>query len=329
MREAQIKAFLTKAGWADADRHALAGDASARRYERLSIGNLRAVLMDAPPPDEDVSAFVKVTGFLRNLGLSAPQIHASDASNGFLLLEDLGDDLFAQVCNATPGEETRLYKNAVDLLGELHKTPAPPPINLPPYDDTVYHREAKLVCDWYLDNPSPAVRSAFTAALDAALAKLSDAPKVVVLRDYHAENLIDLPDRQGTARVGLLDYQDALIGHPAYDLVSLLEDARRDTSTTLQEAMIEHYLDLSGADPQSFRRDYAILGAQRNLKIIGIFGRLCVRDGKDRYLDMIPRVAAHLARDVSHPALGEMKTWINDHLPAPRDAVLAAIRRRR
>lgn len=326
-REERMLAFLEDIGWAQASRAPLAGDASARRYLRLEGPDGRAVLMDAPPAKgEDIRPFTAVTRWLRAQGLSAPGILGEDPEQGFLLLEDLGDDLYARHVHAQPSAETDLYARATDLL--VHLADLGPAPMLPPYDHAVLRREADLFTEWWLPHATEAgagwLAEDFTALMDAALPPVMDIRQVTVLRDYHAENLLWLPDRPGLAAVGLLDYQDALAGHPAYDLMSLLEDARRDTTPELREAMIASYLAARPVlDAETFRRDYAILAAQRNLKIIGIFARLARRDGKPRYLELIPRVWGHLLRDLSHPELVELDHWVRAHAPEPTSDVLA------
>jgi aminoglycoside/choline kinase family phosphotransferase len=330
-RQAQIAQFLKSAGWQDAVRASLAGDASARRYDRLTRLEppFAAVLMDAPPErGEDIKPFLNIAHFLLNAGFSAPRIYAQNEQHGLILMEDLGDALFARVCAKSNGLEPTLYAAAVDALTALHATPPPP--DLQPYSLDVYEREACLLTDWYLpavtgNATSTTLRAEFVALIREACAALTDDQTICVLRDYHAENLLWLPDRKGHARVGQLDFQDALLGHPAYDLVSLLEDARRDTSDDLQTSMIARYLTASNLDPAAFRQAYATLGAQRNLKIIGIFVRLCQRDGKTGYVDLIPHVWAHLQKDLRHPALHALKAFMDRHVPAPEPAVLAQI----
>ena len=337
-RAAVIADFVAAAGWADATIEPLAGDASNRRYLRLvqtGRGGRTAVLMDAPPErGEDVRPFLAVTKWLRARGLAAPEPLAAEIDAGLLLLEDMGDDLFVRHIARHPTSEAALYAAAVDLLAGLASAPPPPRIGsgraaveLLPYDRTVLGREAALFTEWWL--PAVAAASRGMAADYAGLVAEATAPvaaarEVLVLRDYHAENLLWLPGRAGDARVGLLDYQDALAGHAAYDLVSLLEDARRDTSAELREAMIRRYLAARPElDAAAFRAAYAILGAQRNLKIIGIFARLARRDGTPRYLGLIPRVWQHLQRDLAHPALGRLAAWVGRHAPAPEPDVLA------
>lgn len=340
-REAEIARFLGTAGWrADAARP-LAGDASNRRYLRLGPdrGRPAAVLMDAPPErGEDVRPFVAVTHWLRRHGISAPAISAADTARGFLLLEDLGDDLYTRLLAAAPERETELYAAAVDLLAAMAANPVPAMLGpadcrvaLPPYDAAVLVREAALIREWWLpaatgtDLP-PDLAAEFDALVAEATATVEPARDVVVLRDYHADNLIWLPGRAGCARVGLLDYQDALAGHAAYDLMSLLEDARRDTPVALQQAMTARYLDRRPElAAEAFRAAYSALGAQRNLKIVGIFARLAVRDAKPRYLDLIPRVWGHLLRDLSHPGLAPLAAWVARHVPPPEPATLARV----
>ena len=330
-RQELIEKFLTGAGWQAAVRAPLAGDASNRRYERLDHAEFGAgVLMDAPPEKgEDVRPFAAITDLLRGAGLSAPRILASDPEHGFLLLEDLGDDLLVRVCARQPSLETSLYEACVDLLANFH-TQVSPPENLKPYDLDTYLREVALVTDWYLPGatghaPEEDTVKTYLNLLKDICNPLAKTRTAIVLRDYHAENLLWLPDRKGDAKIGLLDYQDALAGHPAYDLVSLLEDARRDTSPALQEAMLARYIAASTCEENDFRRAYATLGAQRNLKILGIFARLCRRDGKPAYLAHMPRVWAHLMHDLEHPALADLKAWVLANMPAPDAGIQARI----
>ncbi len=340
-RDAKLAAFLGTAGWPRQTARPLAGDASNRRYLRLDPepGRQAAVVMDAPlEKGEDVRPFLAITHWLRQHGFSAPAIAAADTARGFLLLEDLGDDLYTRLLARAPEREAELYRVAVDLLAELAAIPAPATLGpedcrvvLPPYDAAVLAREAALVREWWLpaasgDAPSPELAAEFDGLVAQATAAVEPVRDVLVLRDYHADNLIWLPQRAGIARVGLLDYQDALAGHAAYDLMSLLEDARRDTSPDLQEAMIARYLGRRPAlDGEAFRAAISALGAQRNLKIVGIFARLAIRDGKPRYLDLIPRVWGHLMRDLADPALAPLAGWVARHLPPPEPATLARV----
>jgi aminoglycoside/choline kinase family phosphotransferase len=328
-REQLLLDFLATTQWKTATRDPLAADASGRNYERLTLNGSTAILMNAPyEAGEDVRPFVAVTDMLTRFDLAPPRIIARDIENGFLLLEDLGNDLFARVCETDPDLEIPMYRAAIDVLAQLHEHPAPDA--LPPYDMAVYLREVQLITDWYMPaltgEVTPALQSEFDAIVTQTFMQIPSQNPVLVMRDYHAENLLWLPDRDGTSRVGLLDYQDALAGHPAYDLVSLLEDARRDTSAELRAQMIAQYLGKTDHDVDEFMAAYALLGAQRNLKIVGIFARLSLRDGKAHYVDLIPRVWDHLMRDLLHPACAELSTWVSQHVPPPTVANLQKLR---
>lgn len=319
-REAAIAHFLARSGWAGATRRPLAGDASFRRYERLFGDGQRAVLMDAPPPNEDVRPFVKVARFLTMHGYSAPAIIAADEIAGLLLLEDLGDALFTKVLH-DGAMTTPLYQAAIDLLVDLHEIV--PPDGLPRYDAELMVEEAELFIDWYLaalagKPAAEAARVDFRRRWRQVLDSLPAETDVLVLRDYHADNLMWLPDRAGKARVGLLDFQDAVVGHRAYDVVSVLEDARRDVAPALAEAMIARYLDRTGLDEAAFHLAYAALGAQRNTRIVGVFTRLWQRDGKPQYLDYLPRVWKLLAGDLARPELASLRAWYDRHVPPAR-----------
>ncbi len=321
-RDAQIRAFIDRAGWGDAVVSFLAGDASNRRYLRLirPSNAQRAVLMDAPPEKgEDVRPFVRIAEYLTGIGLSAPRILNRDDSAGFLLLEDLGDALFASIIPRNPDLENSLYSTATDVLVHLHAQT--PPADLARYDAPTATALSALVFDWYIpgatDTPDTAARPEFERALHDALATHAPDCDVLIQRDYHAQNLLWLPDRAGIARVGLLDFQDAMLGHRAYDLVSLLQDARRDVPPELEARMRDRYALTTGQDPERFATAYAVLGAQRNLRILGVFARLCIRDGKAHYIDLIPRVWALLQRDLAHPALADLNRVLAPVLPAP------------
>jgi aminoglycoside/choline kinase family phosphotransferase len=305
---AEAQEFLDEHGYGGATRTALAGDASARRYERLSGGPRPAILMLCPP-QIDVESFLRVAGWLHRWRMSAPQVIAADAESGQVLLEDLGDDLFRRVL-ARGGDERALYEAAVDLLVFLQR--CPPPDGLPAYDDAWLLREAALLPEWYAPD-APA--DTYLAIWQDLLPRARVGGDGFVYVDYHADNLLWLPGRAGHARIGLLDFQDARLGPPAYDLVSLLEDARRDVPPELAEAMIERYLAARpDLDLAPFRAAYALLGAQRNAKILGLFSRLARRDGKPAYLALLPRVAGHLKRDLEHPLLAPLKAWFDRHV---------------
>jgi aminoglycoside/choline kinase family phosphotransferase len=323
--------FIAASGWQDAANRPLAGDASNRRYLRLRhAGGARAVLMDAPADrGEDVGAFTRIARHLSGLGLSAPRILAEDGAQGFLLLEDLGDRLFARVLETEPEAETALYEAATDVLVELHRHPAP--AALATYAPDLMADMAALAFDWYAQGghgaESPA-GAAFHAEMQSLLAQHAAPADVLIQRDFHAENLIWLPERTGVARVGLLDFQDAMRGHPAYDLVSVLQDARRDVPPTVEAAMIDRYVAATGLDAEAFITAYHCLGAQRNLRILGVFARLCLRDGKVQYVDLIPRVWGLLQRDLAHPALRGIAAHVQDSLPAPEPSVLLRLKER-
>ena len=307
--------FLTRAGWPDARIEPLAGDASFRRYFRVVDGLRHAVLMDAPPPHEDPRPFIAMAQYLRALGFAAPAILAEDAAAGFVLLEDFGDGRMREALDADPSIEHETYADAVALLAELHRHP---PADLPPYSRQELHREVGLLTEWYCPAGKLIVDLAgYRAAWDTSFDRIDQITPVTVLRDYHAENIMLRAGIEGQARLGLLDFQDALVGHPAYDLVSLLQDARRDVSLEIELAMLRHYTEVAVPQP-GFATAYAILGAQRNTKIIGIFTRLWKRDGKPRYLDFIPRVWGYLERDLAHPALAEVRDWFDVNVPADR-----------
>ncbi|MCJ2179644.1 aminoglycoside phosphotransferase family protein [Novosphingobium album (ex Hu et al. 2023)] len=316
---ADLDAFLAHAGWEGAVVEALPGDASFRRYFRIRrpTGET-AMLMDAPPPNEDPGPFLRAAHWLDANGMRAPRIFAEDAARGLVLLEDFGTARMRDYLDQWPDDEEVIYKGAVNALVQLHDLPPGPFLD---YSMSEYQREARLFIDWYCTAQNLYVDvNGFTAAWEAVLRDLlpRQRPGVTVLRDYHAENIMLLGALETQ---GLLDFQDALVGHPAYDLVSLLQDARRDVSPELEERMIEHYVRASLAEPELFSADYARLGAQRNTKIIGIFVRLWRRDGKPRYLELIPRVWALLERDLTHPALAPVAAWFDANIPAELRAV--------
>lgn len=308
-----IDAFLDSAGWSDAAVEPLTGDASFRRYFRIRRKDDTAMLMDAPPPHEDPGPFLRAAKWLDANGLRAPRIYADDLRQGLVLLEDFGAARMRDYLDQWPGDEQEVYAAAVDTLVELHQLPPGPFLD---YTMSEYQREVRLFVDWYCTAQNLYVDGdGFTGAWEEVLSQMlpRQRPGVTVLRDYHAENIMLLGPLH---RQGLLDFQDALVGHPAYDLVSLLQDARRDVSTELETQMFDRYRRAAGFDEEQFMADYARLGAQRNMKIVGIFVRLWRRDGKTRYLDMIPRVWRLLERDLAHPALAPVARWFDVSIPA-------------
>ncbi len=307
-----LDAFLANAGWGEAAIEPLAGDASFRRYFRIRRDNgTTAMLMDAPPPHEDPQPFLRAAKWLDANGMRAPRILAEDAARGLVLLEDFGEVRMREYLDSWPADEREIYRAAIDALAELHRLPPGPFLD---YSMSEYVREAKLFTEWYCPAQNLSVDGAgYVTAWEKVLGDLlpRQRPGVVVLRDYHAENVMLLGS---LADQGLLDFQDALNGHPAYDLVSLLQDARRDVSPELEAEMFDYYVEKTGAG-EHFLADYARLGAQRNAKIVGIFVRLWKRDGKPRYLDYIPRVWALLERDLAHPALEPVAKWFDANVP--------------
>lgn len=313
-RATLIADFLTRAGWGNAKRAPLAGDASTRRYERLSSSGESAVLMDAP--GGDLHPFLRVARNLSDLGLSAPQILAQDTTQGLLLLEDFGDALYARLVEAAPSCEEALYIEAVEVLVALHAHPAP--AWAPDFGPATMTEAIAPAWDWYAKGITGSAQglAAAQAELGVLLAETASDP-VLILRDYHAENLFWLPDRAGIARVGLIDFQDALAGPRAYDLVSLTEDARRDVDPALADRLITHYATRTAQDPDQFRLAAAVCAAQRNLRILGVFARLSLHFGKPHYVDLIPRVWGLLQRDLAHPRLARLRALCQLPEPTP------------
>ena len=311
--------FLAAAGWAGAEIVPLAGDASFRRYFRVVDGDRTAVLMDAPPPHEDPRPFIHIAEYLHGIGLRAPRILARDLDEGLLLIEDFGSVRMRETVDADPSQEAEIYRGVVDVLIELHRH-APPP-GLKPHGLDQWLDEVGLFTDWYC----PAVglevdRAGFVAAWHAALAPVAaQGQGVTELRDYHAENIMLLAGQTGVQRFGLLDFQDALIGHPAYDLVSMLEDARRDVSPKVEAQELARYMAATAQDAD-FEQAYWALGAQRNTRILGVFVRLWQRDGKPHYTRFQPRMWGLLERNLAQPGLAPVKAWFDAQVPAAKRA---------
>jgi tRNA threonylcarbamoyl adenosine modification protein YjeE len=348
-----VRRFLDASGYGLAERRRIQGDASTRSYERLRLGDQRAILMNAPrrpdgPPvrdgkpysviahlAEDIVPFVAMANGLRQLGFSTPQIYEAELTDGLLIIEDLGSEPVVAGDPPVPIEER--YMAAVDALIALHSHELPSAIpvaphvihSLPNYDIGAYQIEVELLLDWYLPRlgavVTDEVRADYMALWDSALQVALEAPQTWVLRDFHSPNLIWLPERLDIARVGLLDFQDAMMGPAAYDVASLLQDARVDVPELMEVALLGYYvrkrseIDTS-FEPADFIRLYATLAAQRASKILGIFARLDRRDGKPQYLRHIPRVWGYLQRSLAHPALTMLQQWYSLHVPAPQSA---------
>jgi len=347
-RAQRLEALVAETGFADAQRLPLASDASTRRYVRL-IGPARsAMLMDAPPSAESppcppaadpamrvalgwnaisrlaasrVEAFAAVADYLSGRGLSAPALYGVDAEAGYAVVEDLGDALFARVIGRG-ADEIELYEAAADVLAHLHAQAPPAELRAPgcawpllEYDRLALKANADLFIEWIAKAaPDIAIDARARARWDVLIADLVEAalalPRAFTIRDYHAENLIWLPERAGVRRVGLLDFQDAVIGWRAWDFSMLLHDARRDVSPAAAQAALARYFAATGAAEKPFREELALLGALNTLRILGIFSRLVSRDGKTRYLEFMPREWGHLARALDHPALGALREFI-------------------
>ena len=309
---ADATAFLGRAGWGGASRAALAGDASGRRYERLTEGARTAVLMiAAPDAAPSLRAFLDVAGRLAGLGLSAPAVLAAEPEAGLMLLEDLGDALLAREAAAHPEGEPALYAAAAGVLVALRA--AGPPLGLPLYDAAAMAEATALAAPWY----ARAEEAPWVGPLREALARHAGPADTLILRDYHAENLIWLPERRGAARLGLLDFQDAMRGPAAYDLASLTRDARREVSPAAVAAATARFADGTDADPGRLDAALAVLGAQRALRILGVFARLARQGGKPRYLPLLPRVWGQLTADLDHPACAGLRGPVLGALPPP------------
>lgn len=317
--------FLRQNGWSDGDRKLLAADASFRHYDRLTRPNESRVLMDAPPPMENVRPFLKVARHLEKLGYSAPHVYAADEENGFVLLEDFGDATYTRLLKKG-SDERALYALATDLLVDLHKLEAQTaiPDGLPPYDDAALLREAMLFPDWFMPaafghETDKAAADEYALLWQEVFPLVQKMPKTIVLRDYHVDNLMILDGKTGLKACGLLDFQDALAGAVTYDIMSLLEDARRDIRPELFTEMQNRYISAMAdklPDTEAFLTSWAVLAAQRHAKVLGIFVRLCVRDGKPVYLRHLPRLWRLLERALEHPALAKLRLWFDKNVPA-------------
>ena len=306
--------FLASCGWQGAEILPLAGDASFRRYFRVVDGNRTAVLMDAPPPHEDPRPFVAVAEWLASVGLSAPQILARDLQRGLLLLADFGDWRLREWLDDNPEAEREVYTLATDVLIHLHQHA--PMEGLRPHGLEQWLEELKLFTEWYCPAVGAEVDEAsYRGAWQDVLTPVSSdgLSPVTVLRDYHAENIMLVGDREGVAHFGLLDFQDAVAGHPAYDLASVLEDARRDVSPEIEREMIDRYVDATGHG-EALERAYWALAAQRNTRILGVFTRLWKRDDKPHYRRFQPRMWGLLERDLERPHLKPVRDWFDANI---------------
>ena len=347
-RSEALTRLLAETGFAKAERTPLAGDASTRRYERLRLGDRRAVLMDAPPSAESapcppgatpaqrrtmgwnaiarlaasrVEAFGAVANYLKSIGLAAPEIYGMDSAAGYGVLEDLGDDLYAKVIGKS-AQEIPLYEAAAQLLAHVHAAEAPAKLLAPDgaawplldYDALALEGNADLFVEWVPKAENVRIddgaRARWEKVRDGLIVKALGFPRAFTIRDYHAENLLWLPERQGLQRIGLLDFQDAVRGWRAWDFSMLLHDARRDVSPAAHAAAISAYLKASGASEAEFQRELAVLGAINIMRILGIFSRLMARDGKMRYREFMPRMWGHLARVLAHPSLSDARAFV-------------------
>ena len=306
--------FLAASGWGAAEILPLAGDASFRRYFRVVEGNRSAVLMDAPPPHEDPQPFIAVAEWLVGRGLSAPEILAKDLDKGLLLLADFGSSRLRETLDEDPQRERELYELATNVLVHLHGHPPMP--GLKPHGLDQWLDELTLFTDWYCPAVgSPADVESYRSVWREVLEPVANdgLGPVTVLRDYHAENIMLVEGRTGIGHFGLLDFQDALAGHPAYDLASVLEDARRDVAPETERAMIDHYIAATGHG-EAFERAYWALAAQRNTRILGVFTRLWRRDKKPGYRRFQPRMWGLLERDLAQPHLKPLRDWFDANI---------------
>jgi len=322
--DAAIQPVRSAPGGAHARRAHLAGDASSRRYERLCDPQTEATAVLMISPGVATGRFVELAAHLGAAGLSAPQVLAAEDGGALLLLEDLGDATFTRSIALHPAMEPSLYQAATDLLAILQALDPPPglmtldPASLADMTAIAFSRYAAPITGRDL---GPEVAPRLAALFDTHVT----GPPVLAHRDYHADNLIWLPSRHGPARVGVLDFQDAVLTHPAYDLVSLLQDARRDVAPGIAEAMIARFRDRSGLDNAAFDAAFAALGLQRNLRILGVFATLASDAGKPQYLSLLPRVHAHVMDNLRHPALADLAEPLMQALPPPTPAVLAQL----
>ena len=320
-RELEIEAFLDRAGWSNARRLPLAGDAGNRRYERLADPiQGSAILMDAVPKlGEDIRPFLKIAQHLTDCEISSPEIFSHNISLGLILMQDFGDELLYKVANESPHLELRLYRIAIDALRELHKSP--PPKEVSNYLAPEMAQASATTLLWYCDE---GLSEKIGLEVENSLRSLDWSNPVLGLRDYHAQNLGYRNEQIGIAQIGVLDFQDAQLGHPLYDATSLIHDARRSLDLSVVNLLVkelaEHY---NGRD--DFKYAFAAISAQRNLRILGVFSRLCLRDGKPNYLNLIPHVWKNLWKDLSHPRLSGLND-VCKNLPTPSAEFLEGLK---
>lgn len=310
MRDYQITRWLLSNHWADWNRSPITGDASMRSYERLTHEDGRtAILMNAPPEvSGSQSTFVALARHLRQSGVAAPDVYDWDDTLGLMVLEDLGSVDFARHLATRPEDEIALYSAAVEVLSHVQE--APPPDGLQTLTPDIGVEMVSLAFDWAASDTNPDNRRAIETELRRLLDSIDQTEKALSLRDFHAENLIWRPEKSGLAQVGLLDFQDAFLAHPAYDLASLLRDARRDVDPSLTEPMIALFAQRRKIPRNDVRRAFHILAVQRNLRIVGIFERLEKRDGKSGYRKRLPQVFGHLRTDLSSPVMEKLQPLI-------------------
>jgi aminoglycoside/choline kinase family phosphotransferase len=315
-----IAEFLAPTTWVHWTQTPIAADASGRQYMRLSNeSGETAILMDADPSKgETIQPFISIGSYLNRTGLAAPKILLKNTEHGLLLLEDLGPNDFAIWSRQHPTDTATLYKAAVDVLVKIHAASAPQ--GLPRMDPKIGANMVAITAEWYAKDVD---QTNLVAAMKDALSALTAIADTLALRDFHAENLIWRPERNGLDRVGLLDFQDAFLAPAGYDLISLLKDARRDVDPILAQDIISQFSALVGQDAVSFEAQCACLGVQRNLRILGVFARLIRRDKKLKYAAFIPRVWSHIQADLAHPALLNLRNAVDASLPAPSSSTIA------
>ena len=321
-REGEVQKFLMSNGWATAVRSPLAGDAGNRRYERLDDPiKGQAVLMDANPSmGEDIGPFLNIAMHLSTCSLSAPKIFAKNRSLGLILMQDFGDGLLFNIAEKSPSLELELYHIALAALDQLHLNSSP--LGVGNYMAADMAEAAGTTLTWYC---STELAAEISTELLHQLKKLDWSNPVLVLRDYHAQNLIYRHEEEGLARMGLLDFQDAQLGHPLYDAASLIHDARRNLTPAVANQLKTH-LELKYNRSDGFAHAFSALSAQRNLRILAVFARLCLRDGKPGYLDLMPRVWKNLWKDLNHPLLSGLARLCKK-LPKPTSAFRLELRK--